>query len=458
MKIYFNGAAHTVTGSQYVLYLNGQSLMIDCGLYQGPDAYERNLHFQFNPRKLDAVILTHAHIDHAGNLPTLIKNGYAGPIYATPATADLADIMVRDSGKIQEDDAEYLSKKRGEKVEALYTSADAARVKGHFKEVPYGQAFQPLEGISARLNDAGHILGSASVCLDVDENGRRYRLWFSGDIGRLKLPLLEDPVIPQKVDYLVMECTYGDTVHPDPEKAYETLRDVVSQTVKRGGKIVIPAFAVGRTQELVYSLNQMITAHEIPSIPVIVDSPLAVNATQVFQEHPELFDRETEAFIKLGKHPALNFKGLVYVDSVEQSKEVDRVDRPMVIISASGMAENGRILHHLVSSIGDSRNTVIIVGWQAPGTLGRALVEGQKEVRIYGDPYQVNATVVQIPGFSAHAGQDMLLRYALSTRDTLKKLILVHGEPDTAETFMKMLKAEGIENILYPDLYDLVEL
>lgn len=459
MKIYFNGAAHDVTGSQYVMYVNGKTLMIDCGLYQGPQSYERNVDFRFDPHKLDALILTHAHIDHSGNLPNLVKSGFDGPIYATPATSDLADIMLRDSGKIQEDDAEFLSKKFNQKMEPIYTLEDAARVKRQFQPQDYKQVFHPIPGVTARLFDAGHILGSASVCLDVEERGREpYRLWFSGDIGRLDLPLLKDPVLPQEANYLVMECTYGDTTHPDPEQAYTLLRDVISRTVQRGGKVIIPAFAVGRTQELVYNINRMITAGEIPAVPVFVDSPLAINATQVFQEHPELFDKETQDFIREGRHPALNFPGLTYVQSVDQSKEINYIDRPAIIISASGMAQNGRILHHLRHNISEPKNTVLIVGWQAPDTLGRDLVNGAKVVSIYGDRYDVEAEIVQINGFSAHAGQDMLMRYALASKSSLRKVILVHAEADVARIFAEKLTEAGIPEVIYPELYAAVEI
>jgi len=459
MKIYFNGAAHDVTGSQFVLYVNGQSLMIDCGLYQGENAYERNVNFRFNPQKLDAVILTHAHIDHSGNLPNLVKSGFEGPIYTTPATADLADIMLRDSGNIQEDDAQFLSKKFNEKYEPIYTAQDAARVKKQFQTRDYKQAFQPLRGVTGRLYDAGHILGSASVCLDVEEDGREpYRVWFSGDIGRLDLPLLNDPVLPQEVHYLIMEATYGDTTHPEPDEAYAMLRDLVRKTIERGGKVIIPAFAVGRTQELVYNLNRMIAAGEIPAVPVFVDSPMAVNATSVFQEHPELFDKETQEFIREGRHPALNFKGLNYVRSVEESKAINYMDQPAIVISASGMMQNGRILHHLRHNISDPRNTILIVGWQAPDTLGRDLINGAKEATIYGDRYEVEAQVVQISGFSAHAGQDMLMRYALASKNTLRKVILVHAEAQVANTFAQTLKDAGVPEVEFPELYQAVEI
>lgn len=462
MKIRFNGAANDVTGSQFVLEINGQLLMIDCGMYQGPESYERNNSFRFKPREIDAVILTHAHIDHSGNLPTLVKKGYEGPIYATPATADLADLMLQDSGHIQEDDAEEMNERRKGSGQPpylpLYTSADAARVKKHFVHAPYGESFEPIPGVTAVLYDAGHILGSASICLDISEQGRApYRAWFSGDIGRLNLPLLKDPTLPKQANLLVMESTYGDTVHPNPDNAYALLSETVAKTVRRGGKVIIPAFSVGRTQELVYDLNRMISEGEIPPVPVFVDSPLAVGATQVFQEHPELFDKETYDFIRENRHPALNFKGLVYVEDRAKSKAINEVDRPCVIISASGMAENGRILHHLVHNIEDSRNTILIVGWAAPGTLGRALAQGAKEVRIFGDEFKVNATVVTISGFSAHAGQDMLLDYALATKDTLQKLILTHGDPEVAEVFTRLLKDNGIKDVVYPQLYESIE-
>jgi metallo-beta-lactamase family protein len=290
MLIHFNGAAQTVTGSQHLLEINGKQLLLECGLFQGSrqESYRRNLTFRFDPHAIDAVILSHAHIDHSGNLPNLIKNGYSGPIYTNPATARLADIMLRDSAHVQESDVEYVNRKRmrrGEPpIEPLYTQADAERVVDQFVKVEYNQAFEPVPGVNAHLVDAGHILGSASVVLDIQENHRSYRLWFSGDIGRRFLPLLKDPTMPEAADYLIMECTYGDKSHDDPQLAYDELRETVQRTVKRGGKVIIPAFAVGRTQELVFELNEMMTTGQIPSIPVFVDSPLAVNATQVFQE------------------------------------------------------------------------------------------------------------------------------------------------------------------------------
>ena len=330
MKITFHGAAQTVTGSQHLLNINGHRLLLECGLYQGrrQESYERNLNLPFEAIKIDAVILSHAHIDHCGNLPNLVKQGFRGPIFATPATAHLANIMLIDAGHIQESDVVFVNKRRmkaGEPpVEPIYTQEDAAMVAQYFQSEDYDQEFEPIPGVSARFVDAGHILGSAAVALDIQDKGQRVRLWFSGDIGRLKLPLLRDPVLPDRADYLVMECTYGDKPHRDPEAAYDELRDVVARTLKRDGKVIIPAFAVGRTQEIVYELHRMVEAHEIPSVPVYVDSPLAVNATDVFRLHEECFDEETRQFVHAGRHrEALGFSKLTYTRSVEKVESTE---------------------------------------------------------------------------------------------------------------------------------------
>jgi len=464
MIIQFLGAAHDVTGSQYLLNCNGHKLLLDCGLYQGPraESYKRNLKFQYDPSDLDAVILSHAHIDHSGNLPNLVKQGFQKRIYATPGTAALADVMLRDSGHIQESDAEYENRRRARRneqaIQPLYTAKDAANVKQYFTRVDYRLPFDPIPGVKAQLVDAGHILGSAAVVLDIQENGRGFRFWFSGDIGRRKLPLIKDPVLPEKPNYLLMESTYGNRSHDNPEEAYRELREVVKRTIRRGGKVIIPAFAVGRTQELVYQFNQMMSNGEIPEIPVFVDSPLALSATRVFIDNPQYFDEETNEFIRAGNHPALNFKTLRYIESVEDSKAVVESNKPMIVISASGMAENGRILHHLRASIEDPNSTVVIVGWQAPGTLGRALANGEREVTIFGDPYSRLAEVVQISGFSAHAGQNMLYEYAMAAKDTVQEIILVHGEEEAAVPLCERLKAGGIKKVIYPNLYDTLEI
>lgn len=464
MKINFLGAAQTVTGSQHLLEINGHTLLLECGLFQGrrADTYQRNQHFSFNPRKLDAVILSHAHIDHSGNLPNLVKNGYRGFIYATPATADLTDLMVRDSAHIQEDDAAYVNKKRARRgeppIQPLYTTADAENVAEQLERVPYKEEFEPIPGVTARFVDAGHILGSAAVALDIKENGRRVRLWFSGDVGREKLPLLNDPVFPEAAEYLIMESTYGDKAHRDPDLAHEEFAEVVLRTVKRGGKIIVPAFSVGRTQELVYSLNQLISHGDLPRIPVFVDSPLAVNASEIFFQHANLFDQETQTFVRRFQHPALVFDGLNYVRSVDESKAINNMHEPMVIISASGMAEVGRILHHLKNNIGDRRNTVMIVSWQAPDTLGRRLAERQPYVNIFGERYECRAEVATIGGLSAHGGQDMLLKYAGNTMSSLKGIFLVHGEPAAAGALREKLIETSDVPVFYPERAEEVEI
>jgi len=464
MRIRFHGAAQTVTGSQHLIEVNGSRILLDCGLYQGrrSETYERNRNHPFDPAKIDAVILSHAHIDHSGNLPHLVKHDFRGPIFATKATADLADVMLRDSGHIQEADAMFVNKKRAKRgeppIEPLYTLEDAEQVASHFRPMEYDQAFEAAPGVTVRFVEAGHILGSAAVVLDIEENGRRVRLWFSGDIGRRKLPLLRDPVLPDIADYLLMESTYGDKPHRDPDAAYLEFRDVVKKTIERNGKIIIPSFAVGRTQELVYFLNQMINDGSISRIPVFVDSPLAVNATEIFEKHPECFDKETHDFIRTHQHPALEFNGLTYTRSVEESKALNDRHDPMIIISASGMAEAGRILHHLRNNIEDPRNTVLIVGWQAPYTLGRRLAEREKRIKIFGEAFTRRAEVATIGGLSAHAGQDMLVEYALTVKDQVKKVFLVHGEEKSAMALKEKLAEEQLSQVYYPELHSSVEI
>ncbi|MDZ4158389.1 MAG: MBL fold metallo-hydrolase, partial [Anaerolineaceae bacterium] len=375
---------------------------------------------------------------------------------------ELTDLMLRDSGHIQEADIEYLNRKRvrrGEApVEPLYTAEDAAAVAPLLKAVTYGEAFEPIPGVTARLWDAGHILGSAGMALDIDEKGRKFRLWFSGDIGRYNLPLLPDPVVPESTEYLIMESTYGDKPHREPQQAYAELREVVRRTIQRGGKVIIPAFAVGRTQELVYSLNRMISGGELPAIPVFVDSPLAVNASKVFRRFHTYFDAETRQFERSGRHPALEFDGLTYTQSVEESKALNNARQPMVIISASGMAENGRILHHLRNNIENPRNTIVIVSWQAPHTLGRRLADREPRVRIFGEEFPRRAEVVTIGGFSAHADQGMLLKYAAASRRSLKAIMLVHGEPRAAGALCEQLREQLDAHIHYPEPKESIEI
>lgn len=464
MNITFHGAAQTVTGSRHLISLNGHHLLLDCGLYQGrrKETYQRNLNFPFDPTDVEAVILSHAHIDHIGNLPNLVRQGYESPIHATYATTHLTDIMLRDSGHIQESDVEFVNKRRARRgkppIEPLYTKEDAKRVAQYLVRQDYKYSFEPVPGVVATLVEAGHILGSAGVILELEEHGRKVRLMFSGDIGRLDLPILRDPVLPEDVDYLIMECTYGDRSHDPPDRAYEALQEVITRTVDREGKVIIPAFAVGRTQTLVYYLHQMIEKGDIPRIPVFVDSPLAINVTDIFRAHPECYDQEMLVFMQEQYGSAFGFDLLSYTRSVQESKAINMLDGPAVIISASGMAEVGRILHHLRNNIGDSRNTILITSWMAPHTLGRRLSEGQKRVKIFGEKHKVRAEVACINGLSAHGGQDYLLTYALATRNRVQQIFLVHGEPRAAMALTEKLAEVGLAQVHYPAIGDQVEI
>ena len=464
MRISFHGAAHTVTGSQHLIEVNGSRLLLDCGLFQGrrADTYKRNLTFRFNPRDIDAVILSHAHIDHSGNLPNLVKQGFEGNIFATRATADLASLMVADSAYIQESDAEFINKKRTQRgeepIEPLYTEEDAEKVVTLFKGIDNGIAFQPIAGVTAKFFEAGHILGVAGISLDIEENGKKTRLIFSGDIGRNNIPLLPDPVFPESADYMIMESTYGDKLHNDPELAFMEFRDVVKRTLQRGGKLIVPAFAVGRTQELVYDLNRMMSNGDVKSVPVFVDSPLAVKATQVFKNHPECFDEETRKFVMESRHPALDFKNLTYIQSVEESKALNERTDSMIIISASGMAETGRILHHIKNNIENPNNTICIVSWQAPDTLGRRLADREPQIRIFGDVYERKCDIATIGGLSGHAGQDLLVKYAMGVKDSVKQIFLVHGEEKQAMTLKGLLRDRKLDQVHYPDLHESVDL
>jgi metallo-beta-lactamase family protein len=434
-------------------------------MYQGrrQEMIERNRNFQFDVSTLDAMVLSHAHIDHSGNLPNLVKNGYRGPIYAQRATSHLSRIMLEDSAHIQESDVEHINRKRlkrGEPLaQPLYTVRDAAVTNTLFVEKDYDEKFEVVPGVVATFVDAGHILGSTAIVLDIDEGGKQQRFWFSGDIGRSELPLIKDPVLPSDADTLLMECTYGDRNHPANVEAYEQLRAIVSDTLGRGGKVIIPAFAVGRTQEIVYHLHRMMDAGEVHKAPVFVDSPLAVNVSDIFRAHPECFDKETLLFLESDKHrEALGFEMLTYIRSVEDSKALNGRKEPMIIISASGMVETGRVLHHLEHNVNDENSVVLIVSWMAPNTLGRRLVEGQTRIRIFGEEYERKIRVAHIDGFSAHAGQDGLVDYAEAVKGRVKNVFLVHGEAGPAQALREMLSADGFRNVQFPEWGSTAEL
>ncbi len=356
----------------------------------------------------------------------------------------------------------FVNKKRHQRgeepIEPLYTEQDAEEVTGRFKGVDYVEAFEPIPGVIARFYEAGHILGSAGVSLEIEEKGKKIRLWFSGDIGRYKLPLLRDPILSEAADYIIMESTYGDKSHADPDIAYSESRNVVKLTVERGGKVIVPAFAVGRTQELVYNLNQKMESGDVPKVPVYVDSPLAVNATDVFKRHLECFDEETRKFVAESRHPTLDFKRLTYVRSVEESKALNERKDPMVIISASGMAETGRIVHHIRNNIENPKNTICIVSWQAPNTMGRRLADREPQVHIFGEVYTRKCDVATIGGLSGHAGQDLLVKYAMGVKDSVKQIFLVHGEEKQAMTLKGLLNERKLSQVHYPELHESVDL
>jgi len=450
MKLTFYGAAQTVTGSQHLIEVNGLRILLDCGMYQGSrtEANERNRNLPFSAKKVDVMVLSHAHIDHSGNIPTLVKSGFQGDILCTPATRDLCAVMLLDSAHIQERDAEFLNKKRqkhNEKpIEPIYTQADAARSIEYFISQSYGRTRQIAPGISLTLIDAGHMLGSATVILDIEDRDahRDVRLVFSGDIGRKGIPIIRDPQIPDGADILLLESTYGDRLHEPVADSEKALERIVAATYRRGGKIIIPAFAVGRTQQLVYTLHKLALQGDIPRLPIYVDSPLAINTTNVFRSHPECFDPETMDFIThLNGHDPFGFEQLIYTRSLDGSKALNFLLQPAIIISASGMMEIGRILHHVKNNVEDPRATILITGWQAPNTLGRRLVDGAKDIRVFGDSYRVNAQVEVLTGFSGHADRDELLSWVGGLSRRPRRTFLVHGEPESAEALAGSLKA-----------------
>jgi metallo-beta-lactamase family protein len=460
VDIQFWGAARTVTGSMHLLRANGTRILLDCGLYQGKrkESFERNRNFPFDPRDIDILVLSHAHIDHSGNIPNLVKNGFDGPIYCTFATRDLCAAMLRDSGHIQEMDAQYVNKKRARKgeppVEPIYTQQDAVQSLGQFISLGYGRSFPLAPGVRLTFLDAGHILGSAIVMLDIEkpDGANAHRFVFSGDLGRPDKPILEDPTRITGCDTLIIESTYGNRLHPDVNDIQDELQRVVSETVQRGGKLIIPAFAVGRTQELVYDLHQLILAGEIPELPVFVDSPLAIDATGVFRLHPECFDEQVEQFLhETGARDPFGFSRLQYTRSVEQSKSINHLEEPAIIISASGMAEAGRIQHHLKNNVEDPRNTVLIVGWQAPNTLGRYIVEEHETVKIFGERYKLRAHVEVINGFSAHADREELLDWVKAMAQLPSQTFVVHGDPEPAEAMATGLSGLGIPQAHVPE-------
>jgi metallo-beta-lactamase family protein len=452
-KVTFHGGTRTVTGSMHMISNNHSSIIIDCGLFQGrrEEFFERNSHFPFDPKTIDRCILSHAHIDHSGNIPNLVKQGFAGTIVTTEATKDLCNAMLPDSGHIQEEDAKFMSKIHKKKglpsVRPLYTRQDAENALGSIVGHPYHEKIKLDGETSVTFYDAGHVLGSAVPLIEFPNKGRTIRLAYAVDLGRKHIPILKDPEIPPEVDYLFLESTYGGRLHSSIDEAKDKLARVVGATIERGGKIIIPSFALERTQEIVYFLSQLFAEGRLPDIPVYVDSPLAVNITEVFRSHPECYDEEMKESMRNGIDP-FGTGRIQYITAVEESKRLNFDDRPMIIISASGMCEAGRILHHLRNNIENPNNTIMIVGYMARNTLGRRIVERNKRVKIFGEEYALKAEVAVMNAFSAHADRRNLLDYALRFKERVKKIFIVHGDEDQSEKLQLLLEEHGLPSFV----------
>ena len=473
MKITFLGATKTVTGSNFLVEGAGKKFLVDCGMYQGSaaDEYENEAPFLYNIQEIDFMLLTHAHIDHSGRIPKLYNEGFRKPVIATKATCDLCSIMLPDSGHIQEMEAEWKNKKRerrGEKpIPPLYTAEDAAKSIEIFKPVQYNEIVDIDENIKARFNDAGHMLGSAIIEVWITENGKQEKVVFTGDLGNNDIPLLSPPTMISDADYLIMESTYGDRLHMRNDDKATIFLDVVYETLEKGGTVVIPSFAVGRTQEILYELNRIkAESHDeefqkkykrLMSIPVYVDSPLAISATEVFKENMNLFNEETQAIINEGDNP-LDFSGLKFTRTAEESKALNESQESSIIISASGMCEVGRIKHHLKHHLWEPNSTILFVGYQAPGTLGRKIVEGAKTVKIFGEEIAVNARIEYIEGYSGHADQEWLMNFVYSFTTPPKHIFLVHGEPEGQRVLKEKLEENTQIPITIPEFAECYEL
>ena len=442
IKLQFLGAAQNITGSRHFLEANGTRILIDCGFYQERQFKERNWEaFSVPPESIDAVLLTHAHLDHCGLLPRLVKQGFKGKIYCTEATAEIAKIILLDSAKIQQEDAEF-KRKRHEREgrkgphpeEPLYTTADAEACFPLFKPIRYKKTLDIGSGVEAIFCDAGHVLGSSVIKVKITQNGQQRSILFSGDVGRPNRPILHDPVLIQEADYILIESTYGDRVHEETEDIKKKIAEVINSTKNAGGNIIVPSFALERSQEVLYYINELLIADEIPHIMVFLDSPMAAEITKVFKKHRELYDKEMTELIKNNESP-FNFSGLKITGTSQESKAINHIKGTVMVIAGSGMCTGGRIKHHLVNNITKPENTIMFVGYQAIGTLGRRIVNGEKEVRILGQQYPIKARVAQIHGFSAHADKEELLEWLSALKKPPKKLFIVHGEAKSAKHF-----------------------
>lgn len=468
MKITFHGAAKNVTGSQHLLEVNGKRILLDCGLFQGKrkEAFELNRNGFCAGKDLDCLILSHAHIDHSGSIPCLVKKGFRGDIICTSATRDLCAVMLMDAAHIQEQDVTFVNKfrrkNRQKEFEPLYTKDDVVTAMDQFVGISYNRKREILPGVHLTLVDAGHMMGSANVILDIhdQEKNRDLRLVFSGDIGRSGIPIINDPaVLSEGADILIMESTYGNRQHPPYPESEKELERIVNETYQRGGTLLIPAFAVGRTQQLVYALHKLFLKRDIPNLPIYVDSPLATRVTDIFRLHPETYDSEIREFLLKDNHSnPFGFDTLRYTQTVEDSKELNFLREPAIIISASGMMEGGRILHHLRSRIGDKKNTILVTGWQAPNTLGRKIVEGEETVRIFGEEFPLRAKVETLTGFSGHADRDGLLAWAGAMQKKPTRTFVVHGEEEAATALAESLRTDlGFQMVEIPEPHQAFE-
>jgi metallo-beta-lactamase family protein len=462
VRITFLGGVRTVTGSMHLVETEGGSILLECGLFQGrrEEANRRNRSLPGAARHADAVILSHAHIDHSGALPVLVKTGWKGGIHLTEATGHLADLMLRDSGAIQEKDAEYLNRHRkgGEgPIEPLYTPEDAVRAIARFRPHPYGKEFEPVPGVTARFADAGHILGSAVVHLTIREKAGTTRLVFTGDLGRGGMPLLRDPEPAGPAEVILTESTYGDRDHEPPEDTERRLFEIVDRTARRGGRIIVPCFAVGRAQTIIYLLHRLRAAGKLQDVPIYVDSPMAVEATRIFAAHRDLFDEEAREFVQ-GQGPLFRSARTSYISEAAESRALNGLEGPAVILSASGMCEAGRILHHLRHGIGDPRNTILFVGYQAEHTLGRRILERQEEVRLLGETHRVRAEVARVNGMSAHADRGGILAYLRALGGNPRRVFLVHGDLERCESLKQWLASRGLHGAEIPSHRERVDL
>ncbi|MBF0492144.1 MAG: MBL fold metallo-hydrolase [Deltaproteobacteria bacterium] len=466
MRLLFLGGVRTVTGSMHVLETGSERILLECGMYQGPhrEAFERNskLPFPFDLDSIDHMLLSHAHIDHSGNVPTLVKNGFQGNVFSTPATRDLCSVMLMDAAYIQQHDADYINKHElydpdMGPVQPIYNEENVVQAMNHFVSIDYHRSLRISKEVSMKFYDAGHVLGSAIVALDVKKNGQKMRIGFSGDLGRKNMPLMRNPEAVTDLDYLIIESTYGDRSHDPIDTMKRDLARVVNETFARRGKLIIPSFALERTQLLVYTLHQLTREKLIPEIPIYVDSPLAISITDIFKLHPDYLDLGTRQFIEKTGDP-FGFKNLVYLTDSESSRALNYKTEPMIIIASSGMCEGGRIVHHLRNNIENPNNTILIIGYQAQHTLGRRIVERRRKIKIFGIERELNARVEVINSFSAHADKGELIEFVEACGKRLRGVFIVHGDEEQSLALAEHIKAKGFQNVQVPTPKQFIEL